>query len=158
MKFGNAEYKEVLTVKRCFFIGHRDAPQRIMTQLIEIVERLIEEEGVKEFVVGRYGNFDHMAARAVMQAKALDEDVRLVLMTPYHPAEHPLMIPNGFDEILYPFETSVPPRAAIVRANERVIRMSSYLVAYVCRPGKSRDFLEYAQRQKIKIMRIEEGI
>ena len=144
-------------MKRCFFVGHRDAPDEILPQLTEIIEKLISEEGVKEFVVGRYGKFDHMAARAVRAAKETDGDVRLVMMTPYHPAERSLTIPDGFDVILYPFETAVPPRAAIVRANEQMIRTSSHLAAYVCHPGKARDFLEYARRYNIKIMRIETG-
>lgn len=59
-----------------------------MPQLAEMVGRMISEEGVKEFVVGRHGNFDHLAA-------------------------------------------------------------------YVCRPGKARDFLEFAQGKNIRIERIE---
>ena len=154
MKFGEAKYEGGQEMERCFFVGHRDAPDEILPLLAEIVEKLIEEEGVKEFVVGRYGKFDYMAAKAVQAVKKTYGDVRLVMMTPYHPAERSLTLPDGFDEMLYPFEMAVPPRAAIVRANEQMIRTSSHLAAYVRHPGKSRDLLEYARRHNIKIVQI----
>ena len=141
-------------MKRCFFIGHRDAPDEIMPQLVAAVRRLIVEEGVTEFVTGQYGKFDSMAARAVTLVKKEHNQVRLACMIPYHPAERPLTKTDGFDEMVYPFDVPVPPRFAIVRANEKMIRMSSHLIAYVCRPGKARDFLEYAQRHAVKIERI----
>lgn len=141
-------------MKRCFFIGHRDAPDEIMMQLIQKVKQMIEEETVMEFVIGEYGKFDHMAAEAVMQAKKEYGGVKLILLTPYHPAERPLTKPDGFDEIVYPFDALVPSRIAIVRANERMIQRSSHLIAYVCRPGKARDFLEYAKKKKIRIEQI----
>lgn len=51
--------------KTCFFIGHRDAPDSLLPFLITEVERQVTECHVREFVVGHYGNFDALAARAV---------------------------------------------------------------------------------------------
>ena len=51
--------------KTCFFIGHRDAPDSLASELDALVERHITEYGVGEFVVGRYGGFDALAASAV---------------------------------------------------------------------------------------------
>lgn len=48
-------------MKRCFFIGHREASIEILTALTEAVERHIAEFGVTEFIVGNYGGFDRMA-------------------------------------------------------------------------------------------------
>lgn len=141
-------------MNRCFFIGHRDAPEGIMPQLTAIVRRLAAEEEVKEFIVGRYGRFDALAAKAVAAVKQEHREVRLVLLTPYHPADRPLDVSCEFDEILYPFEYPVPPRLAIVEANRKAIRMSSHLIAYVCHPGKAGDFLDYAERKKLRIERI----
>ncbi len=31
---------------------------------------------------------------------------------------------------------------------------SSHLIAYVCHPGKARDFLDYAERKNLRIERI----
>ena len=83
--------------KTCFFIGHQDAPDSLAPELDALVERHITEYGVGEFVVGRYGGFDALAASAVKRAKARRPDVRLVCLRPYHPAERPEKTPSGFD-------------------------------------------------------------
>ena len=103
-------------MKTCYFIGHRDAPESIYNRLLQAVERHISEYSVTDFVVGRYGNFDHLAARAVIEAKQRHSDVMLtLLMSYYHAGAEPL--PDGFDGSLFPdsLET-VPKRAAILRA------------------------------------------
>lgn len=135
--------------KTCFFIGHRDAPESLGPELAELVERHIVEYGVREFVVGRYGRFDQMAARAVQEAKQRYPDVRLVYLRPYHPAERPVETPKGFDGSFYPFVTeSVPKPLAIVRANRYMVDNSDFLIAYACRPGNARELVEYARRRE----------
>ena len=47
-------------MKTCFFIGHRNTPVNVYDRLLASVERHIIEYGVTDFVVGRYGNFDHL--------------------------------------------------------------------------------------------------
>ena len=49
-------------MKRCFLIGHRDAPFEIEEKLKLAVERHICEHGIREFMVGGYGRFDGIAA------------------------------------------------------------------------------------------------
>lgn len=61
----------MIVLKSCFFIGHREASEEIFPELAEAVERHIVDYGVTEFIVGNYGGFDRMAARAVISAKAL---------------------------------------------------------------------------------------
>ena len=53
----------------CFFIGHRDTPDTVLPALAAEEERHIMEYGVTDFVVGHYGRFDALAAKAVMDAK-----------------------------------------------------------------------------------------
>ena len=55
--------------KTCFFIGHRNAKPEVAPKLAEEIERHIVDYGVDAFVVGHYGQFDFMAAQAVIQAK-----------------------------------------------------------------------------------------
>ncbi len=38
--------------KVCFFIGHREASERVLPVLTQAVEQLIVESGVTDFVVG----------------------------------------------------------------------------------------------------------
>ena len=117
-------------MKTCFFIGHRDAPESIYDRLLSAVERHISEYGVTDFVVGRYGNFDRLAVRAVIEAKQHYSEVSLTLLMPYYRTDaEPLS--DGFDGSLFPdgLET-VPKRAAILRANQYMIHHCDYLIAY----------------------------
>lgn len=104
-------------MKTCFFIGHHDAPDEILAALIAEVERHISEYGVEEFVVGRYGNFDVLAERAVKEVKERHPGILLTRLLPYHPGERPIELPNYFDGSFYPPLEGVPRRLAIVRAN-----------------------------------------
>ena len=54
----------------CFFIGHREADDELIPALTAAVERHITEYGVTNFMVGRYGNFDKLAARTVIDVKS----------------------------------------------------------------------------------------
>lgn len=136
-------------MKSCFFIGHREASLEILPALAEAVERHITEYGVTEFIVGNYGGFDHMAARAVIAAKEGHPEVTLSLLLPYHPAERPIEPPPGFDSTFYPpGMENVPRRLAIVRANRHMIDHADYLIAYAWHPASNaRDLVEYARRK-----------
>lgn len=139
-------------MKSCFFIGHREADERLLPQVREAVERLISQEQVTCFYVGGYGGFDRIAAGAVKASKRQHPNITLMLVLPYHPAERPVETPFGFDGTCYPqgLET-VPRRYAIVRANRAMVDSSDWLVCYV-RHGASnaRNLLEYAQRREKK--------
>ena len=56
-------------MKSCFFIGHREANERLLPRLEFEIDRLIMEEQVRYFYVGGYGGFDGIAAAAVKRAK-----------------------------------------------------------------------------------------
>jgi len=134
---------------RCFFIGHRDAPESVYPALCRAVENHIAEHGVTEFVVGRYGNFDSMAARAVTEAKIRHPDVTLTVLLPYHPSGAKEKVPAGFDASWYPpgMET-VPARAAIVRAVWYAVDHSAYVIACVRHPASNaQKFTEYARKK-----------
>ena len=49
----------------CFFIGHREADERLLPGLELEIERLIRSENVRYFYVGGHGGFDGVAATAV---------------------------------------------------------------------------------------------
>ena len=139
-------------MKSCFFIGHREADERLLPVLQSMIRRLIEEEGVTEFYVGGYGGFDRIAGAAVKQLKAEYPHISLRIMIPYHPAERPVEAPNGYDGTYYPNGLEgVPRRFRIARANRIMIDTSDWLIAYVYHgASNSRKFLEYAERRKKK--------
>ena len=135
--------------KSCFFIGHREAEDRLRPRLELAVERLIREDGVRYFYVGGYGGFDRLAAAAVRRMKQKYPDITLMLVLPYHPAERPTEAPDGFDGTYHPDGLeNTPKRYAIVRANRIMVDACDWMVCYV-RHGasNSRKLLEYAQRR-----------
>ncbi|MBQ6706885.1 MAG: hypothetical protein IJN07_05210 [Clostridia bacterium] len=137
-------------MKTCFFIGHRDAPPEIFPDLCEVIEQHILGYGVTEFVVGNYGAFDRMAARAVIAAKTRHPHISLLMLLPYHPAERPVKPPPGFDNTYYPLGMeNVPRRLAIVCANRYMVNRADYLIAFVrYTASNARNLLEYAQSTK----------
>ena len=139
-----------MSMRSCFFIGHREASEEIYPALCAAVERHIVEYGVTEFIVGHYGGFDRLAASAVKEAKRFHPEAKLTLLLPYHPAERPIPTPDGFDGTFYPpGMESVPRKAAIVRANRYVVDHVDYLIAYVWHPASNaRELVEYAKRRE----------
>ena len=138
--------------KSCYFIGHREADERLLPRLELVTDRLIREEGVRYFYVGGYGGFDRVAAAAVRRMKQKYPDITLMLVLPYHPAERPTEAPDGFDGTYHPDGLeSTPKRYAIVRTNKIMVDACDWLICYV-RHGSdnSRKLLEYAQRRAAK--------
>lgn len=136
--------------KRCFLIGHHDAPESIYPALQREIERHITELGVTEFIVGHYGNFDRMAARALVETKQAHSEISLWLLLPYHPTEQKVEVPEGFDGSFYPEGMEkVPRRVAIVKANRYMLGYVEYLIAYVThRFGNVWNLIDYAQNRR----------
>ena len=132
----------------CFLIGSHLSPDTLSPLLDEAIERHIAEYGVTEFVVGRYGRFDQLAAEALRRAKGRHPGIRLWRLLPYHPAERPVDIPPGFDGTYYPegLET-VPRRLAILRAGQIAAAESRFLIASPGLGG-SRTVTDYALRRE----------
>lgn len=86
----------------CFLIGSHLSPDALSPLLDEAIKRHIAEYGVTEFLVGRYGRFDQLAAEALRRAKERHPGIRLRLLIPYHPAQRPVDVPSGFDGTYYP--------------------------------------------------------
>lgn len=137
--------------KSCFFIGHRDAPDSIRPKLDRAIAQCIER-GITAFIVGQYGNFDRLAARALEEAKKSHPDITLLLLIPYHPAERSVAPPVGFDGTYYPEKMeTVPRKFAIIRANRFMVDHSDYLIAYAWHPASNtRELMEYARKRERK--------
>ncbi|MBQ2785163.1 MAG: hypothetical protein IJF02_01485 [Oscillospiraceae bacterium] len=152
------------TINSCFFIGHREANERVLPRLESVIDRLITKEDVRYFYVGGYGGFDQIVATAVKRAKKKYPDITLMLVLPYHPAERPIEKPPGYDGTYYPEGLEKTPRPfAIAKANQLMVNSCEWMVCYV-RHGasNSRNLLEYAQRRErkglIQITNIAEGM
>ena len=149
--------------KSCFFMGHREADERLLPRQESVIDRLIAEENVRYFYVGGYGGFDRVSAIAVKRTKQKYPDITLMLVLPYHPAERPTEAPASFDGTYHPEGLeNTPRRYAIVRTNQILVDTCDWLVCFV-RHGasNSRNLLEYARRREekglIQIINIAEG-
>lgn len=117
--------------KRCFFIGHRDTTNEILPVLHAAIKQHITEYGVTEFLVGKYGGFDRLAAQCLIEAKQTHPEISLILLLPYHPTERKVELLKDFDGSCYPpGQESVLKQVAIVRANRYAVDYSNCLIAY----------------------------
>ena len=131
----------------CFLFGHADTPLTILPILEQAIESEIDK-GTSRFFVGYHGNFDRLAASALRTAKAQHGEIEIVLLLPYHPAEHEAKVPSGFDSTFYPPLERVPRRYAIIRANQYMVSRTDSLICYVRHCGNARNLLDLAEKQK----------
>ena len=148
-------------MKSCFFIGHRDAGERILPYIKDAAERLIRQSEVTEFYVGGYGSFDRLAGQAVMELKSAYPHIQLYRIIPYHPTDRKIELPPRYDGTYYPDGLEfVPRRYAISKANRIMIDHCDVLITYVWHPaGNASQFLEYARKREkkdlLRIIRLE---
>lgn len=143
-------------MKSCFFIGHREATDALLPQLLDVIEDLVAQS-VTDFVVGHYGGFDRIAANAVLRAKIRHPHITLTMLIPYHPAERPFPLPSGYDGSFYPpGMENAPRKLAILQANRYMVDHVDVLVAYVWHPASNaRELLEYAEKKgRARIIRL----
>lgn len=143
--------------KLCFLFGSRYTPDGVLPLIEKAVEKNYLEYGIRNFVVGGRGNFDHLAADALKAVKDRHEDIYLRLLLHCHPSDRRIYIPEGFDGTLYPEGMEkVPGKFAIVRANQYLVRAADSVICYVHQIGNSRELLEYAQkREKRGLLKVE---
>jgi len=135
-------------MKTCFLFGHRDAPDDLRPHIELAVEYHYTKLGVRQFIVGGYGNFDRIAGSAVKAVKLRHPDIDFRLLLPYHPAERAVEVTPGFDGTFYPEGMEkVPRKVAIVRANQYMVRNTDTIICYVKHFGNTRTLLEQAQKR-----------
>lgn len=49
------EIQHFMEGKSCYFIGHREADERLLSKRELVIDRLVQEENVRYFYVGGYG-------------------------------------------------------------------------------------------------------
>lgn len=145
--------------RKCFLFGHRNVGEDILPELEEAVERHYAQYGVRNFIVGRHGSFDRLASIAIVTVKKRHDDIRATLLIPYYPADGAFDLPHDFDDSLYPqgLETT-PPRLAIIKANELMVKSTDTVICCVSHPGNAAHLLEMALRQQDKRLLIVENI
>ena len=139
------------------FCGHGDKYYDAQTEkkLLLCVEKLIKE-GAKEFLLGGYGDFDHLAARTVKQLKGFYPHITSTLVIPYIHRTYDNTI---YDGSVYPPIENVPNKYAISKRNEWMIQKSDVLVCYISHThGGAYKTYEYCLRKKKRIINLAHKI
>lgn len=134
-------------MKSCFLFGHRDAPWELEPWIRKAVERHYQQYGVRQFYVGNHGSFDRMALSAVRAVKKIYPDLELYLVAAYPPFQRPDPLPDGFDNSFYPPLEGVPPRYAIMKANQYMVNVSDTIICYAAHFGNTRNLLESVEKR-----------
>ena len=135
----------------CCGFGHRVMLMDVEKPLLETLERLVEERGVRMFYSGGMGEFDELFACTVRSMKRECPSLRLVLVMPYLTARlnvNKAFYEAQYDEILIPAELEgIHPKAAIGLRNRWMVDRSDIVIAALHRDfGGAMEAVRYAER------------
>lgn len=143
----------------CCFAGHRNIGDIRITDKIEKIARvLIEKDGVKEFWIGKYGDFDRYAASVIRKLKKEYNDIALVLILAYIPSnKNKEIFEENYDStcVLGGLDNT-PYKYRIIKANQEMVRNSGHMISYVKYEwGGAYKTIQYAEKTgSIKIYNI----
>ena len=145
------------------FFGHRiiDDLNKVQNELENIISKIVSEHEYVQFLVGRDGDFDIIAASAVRQVKKtlFIDNVDLNLVLPYMRAE----ISNNIEYMLdYYNDIQVDNdarkahfKAAIKIRNQNMVKKSQLVICYVEKnKGGAYNAMKYAQKQGCTVINI----
>ena len=149
-------------MKSCFFIGHREANERLLPELITVVEQLVTDEQVSYFYVGGYGGFDRLAAERVLEMRRRFDFVHLDLILPCHgqtrgwPTEEAVAyrrIMAEADRVVFLQEQYSD--GCMQRRNLQLLAGSSVCVCYQTHAGGGTAFtVTHAKRQGLRVINL----
>ena len=149
---------EVFTV--CFF-GHRviESPVHVERELEKVVRRLLLEKTYVEFLVGRDGDFDLLAASVVRRAKKAvrDDNSALVWVLPYVTADLQKNYEaySGYYDEIEIFEDGAHYKAAFQKRNRAMIDRSDLVICYVGKKkGGAYQTIRYAEKRGKTILNL----
>ena len=132
----------------CTFFGHRDCPASLKPKLRAAVVELIERHGVDRFYVGRQGAFDAMARAVLRELTEVYLHISYAVVLERLPGPKDETVRDFSDTIFPEGLEIVPPRFAITRRNEWMLRQADFVVTYVTHGwGGAAQFTEKACRQ-----------
>ena len=142
----------------CFLFGSSTAPESCLDGVLKAVEDCYIQHGIRTFVVGHYGSFDRIAARALTVLKSRHDDINLLLLIPYHPSVRPVEPRQGF-QTYYPNgqETAIP-KFAIPTANHKMIRECAVAVCYPHGVTNSRKMYEKVLKRNIPVYNVKKEL
>ena len=102
-------------------------------KLLHMIENISHNDRV-DFYLGGYGKFDALAEKCAKKYKEKHMGSKVIFITPYLNSrldDRKEYIAKNYDEIVFPELESVPPKYAILKRNEWMIKMADYVFFYV---------------------------
>ena len=129
----------------CTFFGHRDRPDSIRPKLRSVLIDLIENQQADTFYVGRQGSFDALVYATLRELATEYPHIRYAVVLERLSGKST----DDFTEALFPEAMeNVPPRFAIDRRNNWMIRQADFVVVYVTHDwGGAAKFAKKAEQQ-----------
>ena len=135
------------------FCGHRDivCSGKLTRQLRFVLCDLITE-GADTFLLGGYGAFDSMAAKAVRELKSTYPHIRSTLVLAYLDRDYN---EDLYDDTIFPPLEGVPLRYSISQRNRWMVDTADVVVSYVIHSyGGAATTLRYAEQKKKQIIHL----
>ena len=152
---------EVFTVS---LFGHRmlNNPLKVERKLEDLLYPLFREKAYVDFLVGRDGEFDLLAASVIHRLKKTyrEDNSALIWVQPYETAEYRRHEPDYlayYDEVR--ICESIHYKSAFQQRNRAMIDQSELVIVYVGRQnGGAYQALQYAQKCHKQIVNLYEKI
>lgn len=152
----------MLDIYTVSFFGHRDVDRfgEAERQVESLVLKLIEEKDYVDFLVGRNGEFDQIAATTVRRAKEYYRGKSsLIWVMPYEMAEYrenKKPYDQYYDEVeTCPESAGTYPKAAYQIRNRSMVDRSDLIIFYVTHnSGGAYQTLQYAKSKGKDIINI----
>ena len=134
----------------CTFFGHRDCPDSIEPKLREVIIDLIENHSVDMFYVGRQGAFDRMVRSVLKELASAYPQISYAVVLERVPPKRGELDTYDFSDTMLPAGIeNAPPRFAVFRRNEWMLKRADYVVTYVIYPcGGAARFARMAKSRK----------
>lgn len=144
----------------CTFCGHgriygqyEDVKEKCLTA----VEKLINSCAADYFLIGNYGDFDHIAASACLKLREKYPHINVSLVLPYyrpHLDDYDKKRYAQFDTVITPEFVETPHRYRITKTNEYMVDQADTVIAYVKYDGGAAKTLAYAKRHEKQIINL----
>lgn len=126
----------------------------------EEIRNIMTDVGTVTCYFGGYGDFDEICAQACRELKKENADIEMIYVTPYIRLKEQVRIEEMqrrglYDRSIYPPIENTPPRFAISKRNEWMMKKADLIIAYVnCSYGGAYKSLRVAKSQKKRIVNI----
>ena len=145
------------------FFGHREIPNMLALEdrLLHIIRDVIIGHEYVEFLVGRNGDFDQLAASTIRQAirKYGCGNASMILVLPYSKAEYrdnQREYHEYYDEVeICTASSQAHPKAAIQVRNKAMVDRSDLVLCYIQhKNGGAYKTIKYAEKQGKTILNL----